>query len=55
LSINDSIVYGIGILPEAKTGPVKRMPKRGMDSCRLNALAFNNPDLLFCQPVKLVD
>ena len=33
-----------------------RMPeKREMDSFRLYALAFHNPDLLFCQPVKLVD
>jgi len=55
LSIIDSIVFGIGTLPEAKIGPVKRMPKRGMDSCRLHALALHNPDLLFCQPIKLVD
>jgi hypothetical protein len=31
LSIIDSIVYGIGTLPEAKIGLVKRMPKRGME------------------------
>jgi hypothetical protein len=31
------------------------MPKRGMDSCRLYALTFNYLDLLFSQPVKLVD
>jgi len=55
MSINDSIVYEIGTLPEAKMGPVKRMPKRGMDSCRLYALAFNYLDLLFSQAVKLVD
>jgi hypothetical protein len=35
LSIINSIVFGIGTLPEAKIGPVKRMPKREMDSCRL--------------------
>jgi hypothetical protein len=29
--------------------------KREMDSYRLYALAFYNPDLLFSQPVKLVD
>jgi hypothetical protein len=39
-------------LPEGKIGPFKRMPKRGMDSCRLHALAFNYLDLLFSQPVK---
>jgi hypothetical protein len=55
LSIINSIVYGIGTLPEAKIGPVKRMPKREMDSCRLHALAFNYLDLFFGQPVKLVD
>jgi hypothetical protein len=55
LSIIDSIVYGIGTLPEAKIGPVKRMPKTEMGSCRLYALAFNYIDLLFSQPVKLVD
>ena len=38
LSIINSIVYGIGTLPEAKMGPVKRMPKRGMDSCRLHVM-----------------
>jgi len=38
LSIIDSIVYGIGTLPEAKIGLVKRMPKRRMDSWRLYAL-----------------
>jgi hypothetical protein len=38
LSIIGSIVYGIGTLPEAKIGPVKRMAKREMDSCRLYAL-----------------
>jgi len=33
-----------------------RMPeKREMDSYKLYALAFHNPDLLFSQPVKLVD
>jgi hypothetical protein len=53
LSIIDSIVFGIGTLPEAKIGLVKRMPKRGMDSCRLYALVFNYPDLLFYQPVNL--
>lgn len=26
-----------------------------MDSYRLYALALHNPDLIFCQPVKLVD
>jgi hypothetical protein len=31
------------------------MPKRGMDSSRLHALAFNYLDLFFCQPVKLVE
>jgi hypothetical protein len=31
------------------------MPKREIDSYRLYALAFYNPDLLFSQPVKLVD
>jgi hypothetical protein len=55
LSIIDSIVLGIGTLLEAKIGPVKSMPKSGMDSCRLHALAFNYLDLLFRQPVKLVD
>jgi hypothetical protein len=49
LSIIDSIVYGIGTFPEAKIGLVKRMPKRGMDSCRLHALSFNYLDLFFCQ------
>jgi hypothetical protein len=29
-------VYGIGTLPEAKIGLVKRMPKREMDSYRLH-------------------
>jgi len=48
-------VYGIGTLPEAKIGSVKRMPKREMDSCRLHALTFNYLDLLFSQAVKLVD
>jgi hypothetical protein len=38
LSIIDSVVFGIGSLPEAKIGPVKRMPKREMDSCGLHAL-----------------
>jgi hypothetical protein len=28
----------MGTLPEAKIGPVKRMPKREMDSCRLYVL-----------------
>ena len=55
LSIINSIVYGIGTLPEAKIGSVKRMPKRGMDFCRLHALDLRIPDLLFCQPVTLVD
>jgi hypothetical protein len=55
LSIIDFIVYGIGTLPEAKIGPVKGMPKRGKDSCRLHVLAFNYLDLLFCPLVKLVD
>jgi len=35
LSIIDSIVYGIGTLPKAKIGPVRRMPKREVDSYRL--------------------
>ena len=39
MSINHSIVFGIGTLPEAKIGLVKGMPKRGMDSCGLHALA----------------
>ena len=47
LSIIDSIVYGIGTLPEAKIGPVERMPKIEMDSYRLYALDFNYLDLLF--------
>ena len=55
MSIIDSIVFGIGTLPEAKIGLVKGKAKREMDSCRLYALAFNYLDLLFCQPVKLVD
>jgi len=55
LSIINSVVYGIGTLPEAKIGLVKGTAKRGMDSCGLYALAFNYLDLLFCQPVKLVD
>jgi hypothetical protein len=38
LSIINSIVYGIGTLPEAKIGLVKRMPKREMDSCRLHVV-----------------
>jgi len=42
LSIIDSIVYGIGTLPEAEIRPVKRMPKKEKDSCRLYALAFNS-------------
>jgi len=52
LSIIDSTVFGIGTLPEAKIGLVKRMPKRGMDSYRLHALTFRNPDLLFRQPIQ---
>jgi hypothetical protein len=36
LSINDFIVYGIVGYAEAKIGPVKRMPKREMDSYRLH-------------------
>jgi hypothetical protein len=35
--VHNSKDYGIVTLPEAKIGPVKRMPKRGMDSCRLHA------------------
>jgi hypothetical protein len=31
------------------------MSKREMIACRLHALTFNYLDLLFCQPVKLVD
>jgi hypothetical protein len=31
------------------------MLKREMDSCGLYALAFNYLDLLFCQPVKIID
>jgi hypothetical protein len=50
LSIIDSIVYGIGSLPEAKIGPVKRMAKREMDSCGLHALAFDYLDLLSVGP-----
>jgi hypothetical protein len=38
LSIINSIVFGIGTLPEAKIGPVKRMPKREMDSYKLYVL-----------------
>ena len=46
LSIIDSIVYGIGTLPEAKIGPVKRMPKRGMDSCGLHALILDSTEII---------
>ena len=38
LPINNSIVYGIGSLPEAKIWPVKGMPKREMDSYKLYVL-----------------
>jgi len=55
LSIINSIVFGIRALPEAKIGLVNRMAKREKDSCRLYALAFDYLDLLFCQPVKLVE
>jgi hypothetical protein len=55
LSIIDSIVFGIETLPEAKIGLIKGMAKRGMDFCRLYVLTFNYLDLLFRQPVKLVD
>jgi hypothetical protein len=44
LSIINSIAFGMGTLPEAKIGPLKRMAKREMDSCRLYALAFNYPE-----------
>jgi hypothetical protein len=50
-SIINSIVYGIRTLPEAKIGPVKRMPKCGMGSCRLHALTFNYTDQLFIQSI----
>jgi hypothetical protein len=40
-------------LPEAKIWLVERMPKRGMESCRLYALVFNYLDLIFSQLVKL--
>jgi hypothetical protein len=46
LSIIDSIVYGIGTLPEAKIGPVKRMPKRGMDSCGLHVLILDSTEMI---------
>jgi len=50
LSIIDSIVYGIECLPEAKIGPVKRMPKRGMDSCGLHVLTFYRESGMYKQP-----
>ena len=34
--MQNSIVFGIGTLPEAKIVPVERMLKREMDSCRLH-------------------
>lgn len=39
MSIIDSIVFGIGTLPEAKIGLVKGKAKREMDYCRLHALS----------------
>jgi hypothetical protein len=42
--VHNFIVFGIGTLPEAKIGPVKRMAKREMDSYRLHALAFGYLD-----------
>ena len=32
----------MGSLPEAKIGLVKRMPKRGMDSCGLHVLILDS-------------
>ena len=38
MAIIDSIVFGIGTLPEAKIGPVKGMLKKERDSYRLHVL-----------------
>jgi len=46
LSIIDSIVGGIGTFPEAKIGPVKRMPKRGMDFCGLHAPILDSTGMI---------
>jgi hypothetical protein len=43
LSIIDSIVFGIGPLPEAKIGLVKRMAKRERDSCKLHIVIISIP------------
>jgi hypothetical protein len=45
LSIIDSLVDGIGSLPEAKMGPVRGCQKR-MDFCGLHTLAFNYAAIL---------